>query len=81
MELSDEKCSFNPNNYDGDSLKAIFTIKEYAMGVAMEWIACVLMLSTWFTARSDARHTDEPLEMAHTTMHHNPRRGGYNNYA
>ncbi|KAJ7168003.1 hypothetical protein C8R46DRAFT_259365 [Mycena filopes] len=45
---------YDPNNYGEFGFTPHFTVVEYLMGVTTEWVACVLLCSTYFTSKHDA---------------------------
>ncbi|KAJ7038999.1 hypothetical protein C8F04DRAFT_1034191 [Mycena alexandri] len=44
---------YDPNNYGEFGFTPHFTVVEYLMGVTTEWVACVLLCSTYFTSKYD----------------------------
>ncbi|KAJ7087102.1 hypothetical protein C8R44DRAFT_752281 [Mycena epipterygia] len=49
---------YNPNNYGPSGFTPHFTVVEYLMGVLTEWLACMLLNSTYITSLNDPPKPD-----------------------
>ncbi|KAF8991553.1 hypothetical protein BDQ17DRAFT_1370681 [Cyathus striatus] len=50
---------YNVENYTSEGFSARFTALEYILGVLTEWLACLLLNTTYFTSKGDpSKHDD-----------------------
>jgi len=72
IQSADFKLSYyNPANYGDSGFTSHYTLVEYLMGVTTEWLACVLLCTTYFTSKNDppkakrnvAREKEEVAEL------------------
>ncbi|KAJ7493758.1 hypothetical protein FB451DRAFT_1164630 [Mycena latifolia] len=53
-----ELSYYDPENYGPTGFTPHFTVIEYLLGVVTEWLACVLLNSTYFTSKNDPPKPD-----------------------